>query len=444
MLHFSLTARRRRWILAALCLSVLLTVMENTILNVALPSIRRDLGASTAELQWITDAYILVYAGLLMVGGSLGDRFGRKGVLSLGLAIIGSLSIVAMFAQSAAHLIALRAAIGIGAALVTPATLSILVNVFTEPVARGRAIAAWGTTAGIAAAAGPLLGGWLVSHFGWPAVFGVNTAIVALALLAGRILPTSRDPISRPIDTAGSILSVAALVVLVAAIVEAPNGWTRPGVLAGFALAAVLLLALIAVERRAAAPMLDLALFRDPCFTAATLALTLCFAVLNGTVFVATLYLQSVLGLSPLAAGAHFVPGALAMMIAAQVAARLAERFRPERVVLAGLAISSSGLILLAANATPSSGIVISAIAIFYIGVQLVSVPATGLVMSAVPRERAGVGSAVNSLSRLVGVGLGIAIFGSLAGTGAGIARAALVGLAALLAAAVAVARLRR
>ena len=214
---------------AVMCLSLLLIVMDNTIVNVALPTLQRDLDASTSQLQWIVDSYILVFAGLLLTMGSLGDRFGRRGALAIGLTIMGSASIASAFATGADHLIATRAIMGIGGALIMPATLSIITNVFTDRRERAQAIAIWSATAGVAVAIGPVTGGWLLEHFWWGSVFLVNVPVVVVALVLGQLfVPTSRDPAAPRVDIPGAVLSIAGLVALVWAIIEGAHGWTDP------------------------------------------------------------------------------------------------------------------------------------------------------------------------------------------------------------------------
>jgi MFS family permease len=228
-------ADTRRWlVLGVMCLSLLLIVMDNTIVNVALPTLQSDLDAGTTELQWVVDAYILVFAGLLLTMGSLGDRFGRRGALAIGLSVMGIASILSSFANSADQLIATRALMGAGGAMIMPATLSIITNVFTDRRERAQAIAIWSATAGAAVAIGPVTGGWLLEHFWWGSVFLVNVPVVVVALVLGQLfVPTSRDPAAPPIDVPGALLSIAGLVVLVWAIIEGPGGWTDPEILGG-------------------------------------------------------------------------------------------------------------------------------------------------------------------------------------------------------------------
>lgn len=414
----SMSVRRRRAALAVLCLVVFLGVVENTILNVALPSIRADVGASTEQLQWITDAYVLVFAGFVLVAANLADRFGRKGALLFGLAVVAVFSVVAAFAVSPAQLIALRALLGLGAAFIFPVSLSILVNVFTDPLERGRAIAIWGAMAGISAAAGPILGGLLLEAFSWGAIFWVNVVIVGIILLGARVLPTSKDPQPRRLDIPGAVLSVVMLSLLTWSIIQGQHGWLEPSVLLGFAGATVLLVAFVVVERRQVAPMLDLGVFRIPQFTVSSIAVTVAFLVLNGTLFVVTMYLQSVQQLSPLQAGLCMLPGGAAMITVAQLSARGTERFGPRVVITVGFLTSALGLLLLS-WLRPSSAVaaVIAAITVFYAGIQFISGPAATVIMNTVPKERAGTGSSINNLTRQLGTALGIAVFGSVLGT---------------------------
>src|SRR3954447_21718856 len=255
----------RRWLtLAVLCVSLLVIVLDNTIVNVALPTLVRDLGTSITDLQWVVDAYTLVFAGLLLTMGSLGDRFGRQGALQIGLLIFGAASAAAAFAGGVTPLIGARAVMGIGAALIMPATLSILINVFTDARERAVAIGIWSAVAGLAVALGPVTGGFLLEHFWWGSVFLVNIPIVLGAMIAGRFLvPTSRNPEHPPIDWVGALLSIVGLGALVASIIEAPtNGWTSPAILGGFALALFGIVGFVLWELHVKEPMLDVRFFR--------------------------------------------------------------------------------------------------------------------------------------------------------------------------------------
>jgi EmrB/QacA subfamily drug resistance transporter len=406
----------RRWIvLGVMCLSLLLIVMDNTIVNVALPTLQRDLGASTSELQWVVDSYILVFAGLLLTMGSLGDRFGRRGALAIGLTIMGSASIASAFASDASHLIATRAIMGIGAALIMPATLSILTNVFTDRRERAQAIAIWSATAGAAVAIGPVTGGWLLDHFWWGSVFLVNVPVVVVALVLGQLyVPTSRDPAAPPVDVVGAALSIAGLVALVWAIIEGAHGWTEPTVLGAFAAAAVLLAAFVAWELRTDNPMLDMSFFANPRFSAASGALMLTFFAMMGSLFLLTQLLQSVLGYTPLEAGVRLLPMAAVQMVVAPLSARIVERVGSKIVVAAGLTVAAIGLVMASRlTAGASYPDVLWSLLVLAAGLALIMPPATESIMGSLPPAKAGVGSAVNDTTREVGAALGVAVLGS-------------------------------
>src|SRR5918996_1205965 len=335
---------RRWWALLVLCLSLVVIGMDNTILNVALPTLARDLRASASELQWMVDAYILVFAGLLLTMGAAGDRFGRKLALNAGLLVFVTGSVASAFAGSAEVLIASRAAMGIGGALIMPSTLSIITNVFPTSE-RGRAIGVWAGVAGLGIVLGPVAGGCLLEHFWWGSVFLVNVPIVALAILAGwPLVPESGDPAATPLDPVGAGLSIVALVSLVYGIIEAPsNGWDDPLILAAFGVAAVLAVAFLMWERRVEHPMLRIDFFRNPRFSAASGAITMVFFALFGTIFLLTQHLQFVLGYTPLEAGIRVTPVAV-LIVAAPLSARIVERIGTKIVVSTGLAIVAGGL----------------------------------------------------------------------------------------------------
>ncbi len=408
---------KRWWILGVLCLSLVIVIVGNTVLNVALPTLVRELQATQTELQWIVDAYALVFAGLLLTAGALGDRFGRKGALTVGLVIFGGASAASAFVDSPAGLIAGRAVMGLGAAFVMPATLSILTTVF-PPRERGRAIAIWAGLAGAGAAIGPIGSGFLLEHFWWGSVFLMNLPIIAIALIAGLILvPSSKDPDEAPLDPIGAGLSIAGLASLLYAIIEAPShGWTAPETLAAFAAAAALLSTFAWWELRSAAPMLQLRWFKNPGFSTASGAITLVFFAMFGTFFLFSQYLQLVLGYGTLEAGLRMLPMAVVMMIAAPNSARLTERFGPKRVVAGGLATVGLGLTLMS-FATVDSGYlpVMIALMVMSAGMGSSMAPATATIMTSLPMGKAGVGSAVNDTTRELGGALGVAVLGSLA-----------------------------
>jgi EmrB/QacA subfamily drug resistance transporter len=408
--------QRRWWTLAVLCLSLLVIGLDNTILNVALPTLVRDLGANASQLQWIVDAYALVFASLLLTAGSLGDRYGRRLVLGSGLLIFGVGSVLSAFASSAGGLIGFRALMGIGGALIMPSTLSIVTNVFPAEE-RGRAIGIWAGFSGIGIAIGPVIGGWLLENFWWGSVFFINVPVIALAILAGLVLiPESRDPAATPLDPVGAVLSTLGLTALVYALIEAPShGWTNGTILASFAAAVVLLGAFILAELRVRHPMMDVRLFENRRFTAASLGTALVFFALFGSLFFLSQYLQFVLGYGALEVGVRLVPVALALMVAAPLSARVTERLGTKVVVTGGLTLVTTGLLLLATASTASGyGLVVSSLVILGLGMGATMAPSTEAIMGALPRARAGVGSAVATTVRQVGGVLGVAVLGSL------------------------------
>ncbi len=405
----------RRWMaLLVLCLSLVVIGMDNTILNVALPTLARDLQATASQLQWMVDAYILVFAGLLLTMGALGDRFGRKLALNIGLLVFVAGSVFSAFAGSASVLIASRATMGIGAALIMPATLSIITNVF-PPRERGRAIGIWAGVAGLGIVLGPVIGGWLLEHFWWGSVFLVNVPVVAVAIIAGwGLVPESKDPNATPLDPVGAGLSIAALVTLVYAIIEAPErGWTDGLILALFAIAAVLSVLFIWWERRNEHPMLRIEFFRNPRFSAASAAITMVFFALFGTVFMLTMHLQFVLGYTPLEAGLRVLPVST-LIVAAPLSARIVERIGTKVVVAIGLLTVATGLVIMSMiEVTTGYGLVAAALATLGFGMGLTMAPATESIMGSLPLAKAGVGSAMNDTTRMVGGALGVAVLGS-------------------------------
>ena len=306
--------RLRWWTLAVLCLSLLMVVVDNTIVNVALPTLSIELDASTTELQWIVDAYTLVFAALLLAFGHFGDRFGRKLALQLGLVVFAATSLLAALSTTSAQLIGARALMGIGAAFVFPATLAILVSVFTDRRERAAAIGIWSACTGLAVALGPVTGGYLLEHFEWGAIFLVNLPLAAIAIIAGWFLvPTSRDPNAGRMDHLGLVLSAAGVGLVVWSIIEAPHlGWTAPAVMVGGMVGVGLLAGFVAWERRIVHPLLDVRLFRNARFSAASISVAAAFFALFGFIFLITQYLQLVQGYSPLEAGIRTLPFAIA------------------------------------------------------------------------------------------------------------------------------------
>jgi EmrB/QacA subfamily drug resistance transporter len=407
--------RRRWWTLAVLSLSLLMIGLDATILNVALPPLVRDLDATVAELQWILDAYVLVLAGMLLTAGSLGDRLGRKRLLQVGLVVFGAGSALSAFSGSAGMLVASRALMGLGSACVMPATLSITANVFSGQE-RTKAIGVWAGVVGIGLAVGPIAGGWLLDHFWWGSVFLVNLPVVALALAAGvALVPDSRDPAAGRPDPLGTALSVVGLTALLYGIIEAPaRGWTGPAVLAAFAAAGLALGAFAVWELRSDHPMLEIRLFRNPRFSAASACLTLVFFALFGSLFFVTQHLQFVLGFTALEAGIRTVPLAVGLSLGAPASARLVNRFGSRRVVAAGMTVAAGGLAVLAL-ATPASGygLVLAALLLQGLGMGVSMTPVTDSIMASLPPAKAGVGSAMNDTTRQAGGALGVAVLGT-------------------------------
>jgi EmrB/QacA subfamily drug resistance transporter len=407
----------RRWFtLVVLCLSLLMVIVGNTVLNVAIPTLIRDLGATDPQLQWMVDAYSLVFAGLLFTGGALGDRFGRKGALNVGLLVFGAGSVLAGIGHSANQIIAGRAVMGLGASLVMPSTLSILTNVF-PPRERARAIGIWAGVAGAGGAIGPIASGFLLEHFWWGSIFFVNVPVVVLAIVAGFFLvPRSSDPAKARLDIAGALLSIGAVGTLVYGIIEAPQrGWTDPATLLSFAVAIAFGAAFAIWELRNRTPMLDLRYFRRRGFSGGSLAISMMFFGMFGMFFVLTQYLQLVKDWSALSAGVRTLPFAVTMMVAAPASAPLAERFGSKTVVCTGITIAGLGLFVFSGLAVGTGyGYIAFGLVVLALGMGLTMAPSTASIMSSLPLTKAGVGSAMNDTNRELGGALGVAVLGSL------------------------------
>ena len=408
----------RRWqILGVICLALFVIVMDNLIVNVALPTLARELGAGTSSLQWIVDAYTLVFAGLLLAAGGLGDRFGRKGALILGLAIFGTFSLIGALASTSGQLIAARAVMGVGAALIFPTTLAIAVNVFTDSRERAAAIGIWTAISGVAVALGPITGGWLLAHFSWGSVFLINVPISLITIVgAVMLVPDSKDPSAPKLDVAGLALSIAGVTLLVWSLIEAPrHGWLSVATVGGIAAAAALLALFVWWERRVRTPLLDVRLFKNMRFTAASLAITLGFFALFGFVFLVTQYMQLVKGYSALQAGIRTVPFAVAMGIAAVSAPLIVRRAGTKFVVSGGLLLMTAGFAIAATNdvSTPYR-VIATAMVLMGFGLGSALTPATESILGSLPPAKAGVGSAVNDTTREVGGTLGVAVLGSI------------------------------
>ncbi len=411
-----------RWMtLAVLCTSVVLITIDTTILNVAIPTLSRSLATSTGELQWIVDAYTVVFAGLLLTCGSLGDRLGRRRMLAVGLVVFGIGCAASALADSAGVLIAMRALTGVGAALIFPATLSLITNVFTDPVERQKAIAVWASTAGIGIALGPLAGGVLLEHFYWGSIFLVNLPVIAIALVGIAVyVPESRDAVHHRLDIAGAVLSIVGLATLVYGVIRGgSDGWSDPATLATIAGGIAVIALFVWHESRTHAPMLDVSVFRNPRFTGASVAVTAVYFCLFGTIFLLTQHLQELLGYGTLAAGIRTVPFAITLMIVANLTPRIVGRVGQRLPIVVGLVVvAGSQLLRIASTPTSGYGIIFFSQVAFAFGMGLLIAPATASIMGAVPAAQAGAGSAINDTTRQVGGALGVAVMGSFAAAG--------------------------
>ena len=410
-----------RWgILGVLVLALLVTSIDHTIINVAMPQLVGDLGASSAQLQWIVAAYTIVFAGLLLTAGSMGDRFSRRHALLAGLLTFLGGSVVAATAGSTTALIAGRCVMGIGGALIMPTTLSILVNVFGDPRERAKAIAGWTAASGVGIAVGPIVGGALMRSFSWSSVFWINVPLLVVAFIGAlHLVPDSRDPHATRLDPIGAALSIAAISTLVYAIIQAPErGWTSTSSVVNFAIGAAIAVVFVGWEMRREDPMLDMTLFRNRSFSAGSIALALLFFAMAGTVFLQAQYLQFVLQYTPLAAGFALVPAAIGMLLGTGAGAHLAEMHGGRIAVTAGTMIATAGVAVQAAFVDGGSyaptGV---GLFLFGLGAGVAMPAATEMIMATLPPARAGVGSAVNDTVREFGGALGVAVIGSVAAT---------------------------
>lgn len=402
--------------LAVICLSVFVISVDATIVNVALPTLSRQLGADTAQLQWIVDAYTLVMSGLLLSAGSLSDRYGRRGGLSLGLAIFAITSGIAAQANSTDALIAARAAMGVGAAVIFPTTLGLITNIFTDPIPRAKAIGLWAAMVGVGVAVGPISGGWLLEHFWWGAIFLVNIPIAALAIIGGTLcVPTSRDPAAPRVDVPGLILSAVGISALVYTVIEAPTwGWTSTRAATGYAVAITVLAGFALWERRSTHPMLDVSVFSNRRFSGGSLAVTAGFLTLFGFIFVITQYFQFIKDYTAFQSGVRLLPVAGSIALASIAGPRLVERAGSTAVVVAGLTVFAAGLAWAStADAATPYGQIAMQMLLLGSGLGLTTAPATEAIMGSLSADQAGVGSAVNDTTRELGGTLGVAIAGS-------------------------------
>jgi EmrB/QacA subfamily drug resistance transporter len=412
--------RRRGVVLAVLCVSLLVVSLDTTILNVALPAIVRTMHATSSQLQWIVDAYVVVFAGLLLVLGSLGDRIGRKWVFLGGLVLFAVGSATSAFAVTPDHLIVTRALMGIGAAAIMPSTLSILASVFTAQDERLQAIGIWSGTTGLGVAIGPVAGGWLLAHYWWGSVFLINVPIAFLGLCAAAwYVPNSRNPASKRPDPVGAGLSIVGMSLLLWGIIEAPNhSWTSPSIIGAIVAAAAVLTVFVFWERRSTHPMLELAFFRSRRFSVAIGAMGLVIFALMGALFLLTQYLQFSLGYSALATGLRMAPIAAVLLVVAPASTLAVRYLGTKPIVFAGLALVAVGLALL--SRITVHGTYLEALpALFLVGtgVGLALAPCTESVMGSLPLAEVGVGSATNSTALQLGGALGVGVLGSLLNT---------------------------
>lgn len=411
------TERRKRLVLGICCMSLLIVSIDTTALNVALPDIQRELGASVSGLQWVVDAYTLVLASLLMLAGSTADRIGRRRVFRTGLVLFVAGSLLSSLSPGLDWLVGARALQAIGGSMLNPVAMSIITNVFTEPRERARAIGVWGGVVGISMATGPVLGGLLVDVSGWRAIFWVNVPVGLTALLLTTLyVPESRAPRARRADPVGQILMIVLLGSLTYGIIESPHhGLASPLVAGCGALAVVSCAGLLWYERRRVEPLIDPRFFRSAPFTGATLVAVCAFAALGGFLFLTSLYLQDVRGLSALHAGLYTLPMAAMTLLFAPLSGRLiASRGPRVPLVAAGLALTSSGVLLaLTSSAELELSVLFTGYVAFGIGFGLVNAPITNTAVSGMPRSQAGVASAVASTSRQVGSSLGVAVIGA-------------------------------
>jgi len=420
---------RRRWlVLAICCMSLFIVGLDATVVNVALPSIRRDLGASVAQLQWTIDAYSLTLASLLLLSGSMADRFGRARVFKLGLALFTLGSLLCSVAPDVQSLIAFRVLQAVGGSMLNPVAMSIIRNTFTDPRERAQAIGLWGGVIGVSMALGPVVGGLLVEGVDWRAIFWVNVPVgIAAIALTARFVPESRAPRPRRVDPAGQVLVVLLLGSLTYAIIEAPShGWASTESVALFAVAAASLAALVICELRSREPLIELRFFRSAPFSGATAIAVAAFAAQGGFLFLNTLYLQQARDLSPLEAGLWTLPMAAMTVVFGPLSGRLVGRFgsRPSLVV-GGAAMALAGLLLTDLSPTTSFAHLLGAYLLFGIGFGCVNPPITNTAVSGMPADQAGVAAAVASTSRQVGQSLGVAVTGAVAVPAAAVASAA-------------------
>lgn len=409
---------RRRWtVLAACALSMFLVGLDTTIVNVGLPAIGRGLDTTTSGLEWVVDSYTIVFASLLMTSGALADRFGRRRVFQLGLVVFGGASLLCAAAPSIGALVAARCVQGVGASMLSPVALGIVVNAMPDPRERARAIGVWASVFGLSMAAGPVTGGALIAALGWRSLFWINGPIIVIAVaLSALVLPESRSEHPRRLDIPGQLLLTVVVGVAVGVLIEAPRiGWTSHITWLGYAVTVVGAVGFVVVEQRTPEPLIELALFRRPVFATAVLGAVAVFVALSLGLLLNTLYLQHARGWSALVAGTATLPMALAATICAPLAGRLVARVGPRQpLVLAAMFLAAGGLALVRLTDTTPTALLLLAYLLIGAGFGFANAPITNTAVSALPAERAGAAGAITSTARQVGSAIGIAVAGGI------------------------------
>jgi EmrB/QacA subfamily drug resistance transporter len=416
-----LDRRRRTLVLAICCMSLLIVGLDNTIVNVALPALQQDFHAPVSSLQWTIDAYTLVLASLLLLAGSTGDRIGRRRTFQTGLVLFVAGSALCGTAPSLGWLVAFRAVQAIGGSMLNPVAMSIITNTFTEPRERARAIGVWAGVVGISMGLGPIVGGALIDSVGWRAIFWINVPIgLAAVVLTALFVPESKALRGRRADPVGQLLVIVMLAALTYSIIEGPvAGWSSGRILGLFTLSAAALAGLLAYESRRTDPLIELRFFRSAPFSGATVMAVNAYAALAGFLFLNTLYLQDVRGLSPLMAGLYVLPIAAMTMVFGPLSGRLVGNRGPRpSLIIAGVAFATGGVLLTGLSTHTPTGLLIAAYVIFGFGLAMVNAPITNTAMSGMPRSQAGVAAATASTSRQTGQALGVALAGSVVNSG--------------------------
>ncbi|MER6573181.1 MFS transporter [Streptomyces sp. NPDC001093] len=413
----ALSVRRRWTVLAVCCLSMFLVGLDTTIVNVGLPAIGRGLSVGTRSLEWTVDAYTIVLAGLLITSGALADRFGRRRIFQSGLVVFGVASLLCAIAPSVGALVAARAVQGIGASMLSPVALAIVVNAMPDPRERAQAIGVWASVFGLSMAVGPVTGGALLAWFGWRSLFWINVPVLVSALVLSAVfVPKSRAPQAQRLDVPGQVLLTVVIGVWVGALIEGPRiGWTSPAALTAYGFASLATAGFVCVESRRHAPLMDLRLFRSPVFSSAVLGAVAVFVALNVTLLLNTLYLQNTRGFTPLAAGVATLPMAVGATVCAPWSGRLVGRIGPRLpLTLAGGFITAGGLCLVGLDRHTSVPLLLLTYLLIGIGFGFANAPLTNTAVNGLPPTRAGVAGAITSTARQFGSALGIALGGGL------------------------------